>query len=91
MEIRKASFLGRLANGAQADHGTLIHAVALMPAKRPKCPFNDFGRKVIENDDFKTFKTLCGKTPGRRSVGFTYDITGDINCPRCLKKLEVKP
>jgi hypothetical protein len=89
MEIRKGMLLGRLSNGFQSDHGKLIHAVAELPAKRPPCPFNDFGRKVIPNDNFTMQKGLCGAKPARRSVGWTFhEITEEINCPKCLARME---
>lgn len=89
VDFKLARLLGRLANGFESDKGKLVHAVALMPAKRPPCPFNDFGKKVIPNDDFQTWKSLCGKVPGKRSVGWDYDVSEKIvTCEKCLGKLK---
>jgi hypothetical protein len=30
---------------------------------------------------------LCGKEPGRRSVGWAHREGTEVSCPRCLKKL----
>lgn len=81
-----ARLLGRLASGLQSDMGTLVHAVIAKRCKRPPCPFNDWGRKVIPNDDYTANISLCGKRPGRRSVGWDREET-EVTCPRCLAKL----
>lgn len=81
-----ARLLGRLANGNEADSGTLIHRVVRKKAKRPPCPYNDFGRKIIENDDYETDVSICGKKPGRRSVGWD-ETTQNVTCPTCIQRL----
>jgi hypothetical protein len=78
--------LGRLANGFQADQGRLNHIVTLKKAKRPPCPYNEWGRKEIVDDDYETWIALCGAKPGRRSVGWSYDEGLQPSCPKCVKK-----
>lgn len=91
MEYRKAMMQGRLSSGLQADHGTRVHAVVRKKCKRPPCPYNDFGRKEIPNDDYEADVALCGARPGRRSVGWATENELPVDCPKCLKKLETKP
>lgn len=85
--IRIAILLGRLSNEAQADHGKVFHAVAMKKTKRPPCHFNDWGKKIIENDDFEAPIALCNAKPGRRSIGWRYE-GGEVTCEKCLKKLQ---
>lgn len=33
-------------------------------------------------------KSLCGKSPGRRSAGWSPADHGEANCPQCLAKLK---
>ena len=85
--------LGRCASGAEADCGTLNHAVTTKLVQRPLCPYNDWGRNRIPADDtIDAEVALCGARPGRRSVGWSYDNTSiqqtSVTCPRCRKKLE---
>jgi hypothetical protein len=85
--MRHAMLLGRLANGCESDHGSLVHAVVNKDIKHPKA-----GQKLpsgyICPERYATEVSLCGKIPGRRSVGWS---TGDnalaVTCIRCLKKL----
>lgn len=89
LPYRPAMMLGRLSNGAESDHGTLVHAVRTRKCKRPPCPFNDYGRKAIPNDDYTAEVSLCGRRPGRRSVGWSWnDKDMAVSCPKCLSKLE---
>jgi len=83
---RKGRLLGRLSNGLESDKGRYIHAVRLSPATRPPCPYNDFGRKEIPNDNYTTWKSLCGKVAGKKSVGWDFDDSQEVTCPQCIKK-----
>lgn len=88
MNFKVGVLLGRLSSGMQGDHGNLYHAVVRKKAKRPPCPYNDFGRKIIENDDFEADVSLCGKNPGPRSIGWEFsDIGAEVTCEKCLSKL----
>lgn len=78
--------LGRLVSDLQSDHGILVHCVIDRPCKRPPCPFNDFGRKSIPNDNYSAWIGLCGAKPGKRSVGWSY-VADNVTCPKCLAKL----
>jgi len=84
--MRHCILLGRLSNGRESDRGVLVHAVILKACKRPKCPFNDFGRKVIPNDSYSAWIALCGTKPGKRSVGWS-NTDQAVSCARCLLKL----
>jgi hypothetical protein len=88
MEYKKGMLLGRLSNGFQSDHGVRVHAVTCRKTKRPPCPYNDYGKKEIPDDDYKTDMGLCGAKPGRRSVGWAWEKDMEVNCPKCLKRLE---
>lgn len=90
-KYRKAIMLGRLSSGLEADRGKKIHAVVKKKRKRPPCPFNDWGRKEIPNDDYEIEVGLCGASPGRRSIGWqTVEAEQEVTCPKCLKKLDAK-
>jgi len=82
--------LGRLASGFESDKGKLIHALTRKISKRPPCPYNDFGRKEIHNDDYYIEVALCGAKPGRKSVGWDYSETV-VTCEKCLKKINKEP
>jgi hypothetical protein len=93
MDYKIGALLGRLSNGFQSDHGIRYHAVVWKRIKRPPCPFNDWGRKEIPDDDFTAQVALCGAKPGRRSVGWDFqngssNVGKEVTCPRCLKKLQ---
>lgn len=84
--MRSAILLGRLCTGLESDHGSIVHAIVLKACKRPPCPYNDFGRKVIPNDSYHREIALCGAKPGKSSVGWSYsDLT--VTCKHCLKHL----
>ena len=84
-----AMMQGRLSSELQADHGSVVHAVHESKAKRHPCPANDWGRKSGPDDYVLAHVSLCGKRPGRKSVGWsTSDKEAPVTCPRCLKKIE---
>lgn len=69
-----AVLAGRCANGYERDQGRVVHAV---PASQHK------------PDDIGAYaRSLCGKTHGARSAGWSPRPQLQVNCPRCLKKLE---
>lgn len=78
--------LGRLANGQEADHGRVVHAVTMRQMQRPACPFNEWGRRRA-NDTVAREVALCGAQPGRRSVGWSDGDEGTVTCPRCAARL----
>lgn len=84
--MRAAILLGRLSNGLESDKGSLVHAVVLKPAKRPKRPYNDFGRKLMPNDTYSIEIALCGAKPTQRSVGWS-ETDLAVSYPKCLKRL----
>jgi hypothetical protein len=77
MEYKPRMMQGRLTNGAQADHGKLVHAVDIEGKKVPHN--NQLGYRWI-------YPALCGRKPGAKSVGWSTP-EGVVNCPKCLKKL----
>lgn len=62
---------GRCWNGSHKDRGVVVHAVEPLPP-------------TSNGDWFKT--ALCGAEPGARSYGWS-NTSREINCPKCLKKL----
>jgi hypothetical protein len=82
--------MGRLSSGLQSDHGTVCHAVVRRQVRRPPCPYNDWGRRRDPDDDtVEREVSLCGKSPGKRSVGWKLDEPGAaVTCDVCLRKLE---
>ena len=80
--------LGRLANGCQSDHGIRVHAVVIKKVRARPCPYNDWGKDQAKMTEGQMAEVgLCGARPGRRSVGWS-PSEGEVNCPKCLKKLE---
>ena len=76
--------LGRLANGNEADTGTLIHALTEKQVPLRPCPLNEFGK--IPGMTTTTTVSVCGKRPGRKSVG--WDRTeSPVTCAKCLTKV----
>jgi hypothetical protein len=71
--IIPASLAGRCANGHERDKGQVVHAVVGLE--------NHHGQVTF------TAKSLCGKTYGARSAGWTDSRHLAINCPKCLKKM----
>lgn len=67
--------------------GKLLHAVTIKKAKRPNCPFNDWGKKFIPDDDYSTWISMCGAKPGRTSIGWQWS-TSEVTCRRCLAKIQ---
>lgn len=89
--IKKGQMLGRLANGFQSDQGKLIHAVTERITKRKPCPYNDWGKsQEFEKIFVDKEVSLCGKKPGKRSVGWDFNIEKEINCEKCLKRIYEK-
>lgn len=87
MNYRMGRLLGRLANGFESDKGTLTHAVVIRSVKPRPCPWNDWGRDASKMAEcVKADIGLCGARPGRRSVGWAFDVS-EVTCPRCLKRL----
>ncbi len=69
---------GRLCNEFQGGHGKRYHAVPLEEGETQETKISYTKRKA-----------MCGAKPGPRSVGWaTEDKGAEVNCPRCLKKLE---
>ena len=64
---------GRCWNGFHRDGGSIIHAVPT--------------RDGLEPNGFWGDKSLCGTEPGLRGFGWS-KVALDVNCPKCLKKLE---
>ena len=64
---------GRCYNGAHRDRGQVVHAV-------PPLPETSAG--------YWGTKSLCGVQPSGRSYGWD-ESKSKINCPKCLKKLNV--
>lgn len=67
-----ASLAGRCANGNERDHGRVFHAVPASAHER------SFGISAYA-------RSLCGKTHGARSAGWSHDTHAEITCPRCVK------
>jgi len=45
--------------------------------------------RIVQYDDSVCGTAICGATYGKRSGGWSYYESGkDVNCPRCVKKLE---
>lgn len=85
---KTGSMLGRLGDASQRDGGTLVHIIVEKLVPRPPCSYSDWGRST--NEAKKTMLAdvaLCGKRPGRRSVGWEYD-TGAPTCSTCLRLAE---
>jgi len=80
--------LGRLTNGFQSDHGTVYHAVIRKMVKHPNAG------KVLDNgyvipEKYETDVSLCGRKPGRKSVGWKFDDPERVvSCEKCLKKIQ---
>lgn len=62
---------GRGWNGFHLDAGTIVHAVEPLPPKTGGPWFT---------------KAVCGTQPGIRGNGWS-EVSREINCPKCLKKL----
>jgi len=78
---RHAMMLGRLTDGAERDHGSYVHALYKAEVFSPRIP-----DMLITVE-----KSICGKKPGKRSVGWSdndNDNDKPITCPKCLKRLE---
>lgn len=70
--IAPATLAGRCSNGYERDQGRVVHAV----------PTNERG-----NDINHYARSLCNKTHGARSSGWSLRIDLTVNCPRCTKAL----
>ena len=68
-----ASLAGRCANGYERGAGTVVHAV-------PATEHNP-------NDIAYYARSLCNKTHGARSAGWSPRFGAGITCARCLRKL----
>ena len=68
-----ASLAGRCANGYERGAGTVVHAV-------PSTDHNP-------NDIAYYARSLCNKTHGARSAGWSPRFGAGITCARCLRKL----
>lgn len=66
--IVPAALAGRCANGFERGQGRVIHAL----------PSTD-GRNVATYA-----RSLCGKTHGARSAGWSLRLDGAVTCPRCI-------
>jgi hypothetical protein len=93
MEYRLGMMLGRLTDGRQADHGKLVHAVVEKFVKPRPNPSNDWGRNAERMAQPVVAEvSLCGKRPGRRSVGWDFRNFAtdhpEVTCPRCAKKVK---
>ena len=45
--------------------------------------------RIVCEDNYAHHTAICGATYGKRSGGWSYYESGkDVNCPRCVKKLE---
>lgn len=69
--IVPAKLAGRCANGYERGQGSVIHAVQI-----PE------GQKEI---GFYA-RSLCGKTHGARSAGWSGRIGEEVTCPKCVKR-----
>jgi len=67
-----ATLAGRCANGDERGAGRIVHAVQASPSEV------QFGINAYA-------RSLCGKTHGARSAGWSHDTTLAITCPKCLK------
>jgi hypothetical protein len=72
MKYKAAVKGGRCWNGNHKDRGQVVHCVPAMP---DDC-----------NGDW-FYKSLCGVEPGLRSYGWS-TTDKQVNCLKCLKKLE---
>jgi hypothetical protein len=63
---------GRCANGYERGAGRVVHAVQASPDE-----------KIFGIDSYA--KSLCGKTHGARSAGWSHDSSLAITCPKCAK------
>jgi hypothetical protein len=79
---RTAVMLGRLSNGAQADHGVVVHLVYFKKVPSLRFPDKPISAEV----------SLCGKRPGPKSVGWSGYWKGDevlkLSCEKCLKRAQ---
>lgn len=91
MSYRTAMMMGRLTDGAQADHGRLVHVVTIKSVKPRKTRYNDYGRD-LEKMAIKTAAevSLCGKRPGPRSVGWSPNGDGAPTCHKCIARAETQ-
>lgn len=69
-----ATLAGRCANGYERGRGHVVHA---LPAIRA-------GSDVAAHA-----RSLCGKTHGARSAGWSPRIDTAVTCPTCLRKAAV--
>lgn len=69
-----ATLAGRCANGYERDAGRVVHAV-MASEKEQRLGINAYAR------------SLCGKTHGPRSAGWSSNLEAEINCPKCIKAL----
>lgn len=77
MQYRKGMLQGRLLSGAQSDHGSRVHAVVDATVESPRMP----GVMITRS------RGLCGRLPGRRSVGWAWEPDRAVDCPTCLIRL----
>ena len=71
--IIPATLAGRCANGNERDSGRVVHAV--------ECSENHLGQVSFNA------KSLCGKTYGAKSAGWSDRRDLAVNCQKCLKKM----
>ena len=94
MNFKIGTLLGRLSNGAQADHGKRSHAVVRKMVKPNPCPYNDFGKDLDKmKEKVERSVAMCGAKPSKKSVGWDFEnystnLPTEVTCPRCLKRLE---
>ena len=74
--IIPATLAGRCANGRELDKGRVVHAV-------------DGSENHLGQVSFNA-KSICGKTYGARSAGWSDRRDLTINRPKCLKKMQAK-
>lgn len=73
--ITPATLSGRCANGYERGQGVVVHAV--------ECSEQElrFGIRAYA-------RSLCGKTHGARSAGWTHRQDLHVTCAKCKKKIE---
>lgn len=74
--VAPATLAGRCANGYERGAGRVVHAVLCSD-----------GELRFGIDSYA--RSLCGKTHGARSAGWSFANGSAITCPRCLKLASV--
>ena len=72
MKEVSATLAGRCSNGHERGHGVIVHIVNVSEKEM------NFGITAYS-------RSLCGKTHGARSAGWSMRRDLEATCPKCLK------